>query len=287
MIILASGSVHSCVSMVCLIYAQWIPRPAEICLMLMRCWGIGIYRSQQRTIVNCMSINEDNVMVSAGVYNSAVGPFFFEVEAILSLRFCFVFIFVFLKLYSHFCDKNGVQVTMEACGFGIIRVGTTFSKPRLLCNLVHDCCPLAHACLLFSWWGMTRTTVVMLETIAYETGPSFHLGNDGYRHLHARFSMYGFGLLCIGYFVDWVDCNHFPAVWEAYWLYVFVLQVHWIARPEFMPFHTIRRALDWSHVKQTRLSNFGKKMRQLHQKHILSTSGRRKTCAGSDRAPPI
>jgi hypothetical protein len=39
----------------------------NFCFRLMRCCGVKINRSQQRTIVNCMSINEDNVMVSAGL----------------------------------------------------------------------------------------------------------------------------------------------------------------------------------------------------------------------------
>lgn len=168
----------------------------------MWCWGIGIYRFQQCIIVNCMLINEDNVMVLVGVYNLVVGFFFFEVEVILLLCFCFVFIFVFLKLYFYFCDKNGVQVIMEVCGFGIIRVGIIFSKFRLLCNLVYDCCSFVYVCLFFSWWGMIRMIVVMLEIIVYEIGFFFYLGNDGYCYLYARFFMYGFGLLCIGYFVD-------------------------------------------------------------------------------------
>ena len=35
-----------------------------------------------------------------------------------------------------FVDMNGFQVIMEACGFGIIRAGTTFNKHRQSCSLV-------------------------------------------------------------------------------------------------------------------------------------------------------
>ena len=41
-----------------------------------------------------------------------------------------------IYLLSLFVDMNGFQVIMEACGFGIIRAGTTFKKRRQSYSLV-------------------------------------------------------------------------------------------------------------------------------------------------------
>jgi len=132
--------------------------------------------------------------------------------------------------------------------------------------------------LRFNWWAMIRTIVVMEGDHCLWNMPCVISGMTDNTWCFSSFGLWA-DLVAITLCRLRSVLTLRPAV--------FALQDRWIVRLEFMPFRTIRRALGWLLVKQTRLSNFGKKTIQPHQKLIRSTLGRPRTCGGSDRVPPI
>lgn len=100
----------------------------------------GFCSSQQRTIVNCMSINEDNVMVSAGLYFRAlVGAVFCSIQNVSILTTVWTLIHFDLRLlcvskitFPHSCTRECCPGDNGSLWFWDYKSGHNFQQAQTI-----------------------------------------------------------------------------------------------------------------------------------------------------------